>query len=265
MTPERCSNAHDLSNALEMSGAVATALCGVCAAISGISCFITLSLTCAITAVCGECLKTNLAKITLGMAADICNRRKRSLNSKSSPQDVENFLMSRLNPAEFQSQIDLMNLMESIEDMATAKLDKIHSLVKGTDLEKPVNYIMKIDQVYKAFEKTTHWKLIKADESTVEEFGNSAKLCRIHQQTIENILIGNNSVYKEQTGGGEFCREATFDAIETVLLKGSFYYFMRQKLVKNIEPSALDIAVLKDTLEKHRIAIKNYCMIILVD
>eukprot|EP00092_Neocalanus_flemingeri_P034026 GFUD01037002.1.p1 GENE.GFUD01037002.1~~GFUD01037002.1.p1 ORF type:complete len:270 (+),score=30.29 GFUD01037002.1:105-812(+) len=197
MTPQRCSNAHDLSNALEMSGAVATALCGVCAAISGISCFITLSLTCAITAVCGECLKTNLAKITLGVASDICNRRKRSLNSKSSAQDVENFLMSRLNPAEFQSQIDLMNLMESIEDMATAKLDKIHSLVKGTDLEKPVNYILNIDQVYKAFEKTTHLKLIKADESTVEEFGNSAKLCRIHQQTLENILIGNNSVYKE--------------------------------------------------------------------
>eukprot|EP00092_Neocalanus_flemingeri_P097394 GFUD01124128.1.p1 GENE.GFUD01124128.1~~GFUD01124128.1.p1 ORF type:complete len:284 (-),score=44.36 GFUD01124128.1:246-995(-) len=249
MTQERCSNAHDLSNALEISGAVKTALCAVCAAVSGISCFVTLSLTCAIT----------------GAASDICNRKKRLLNSKSSAQDVEKFLLSRLNPTEFQSQIDLMNLMESIEDMATAKLDKIHSLVKGTDMEKPVNYIMHIDQAYKAFEKTTHLKLIKADESTVEEFGNSAKLCRIHQQTITNILIGNNSVYKEQSGAGEFCREATFDAFETVLLKGSFYYFIGHKLVENIEPSALDIAVVKDTLEKHRIAIKNYCMIILVD
>eukprot|EP00092_Neocalanus_flemingeri_P063655 GFUD01077067.1.p1 GENE.GFUD01077067.1~~GFUD01077067.1.p1 ORF type:complete len:299 (+),score=46.36 GFUD01077067.1:111-1007(+) len=268
---EKCADGHDLSEEFIISRAVGFAVLGVCAAISGFFCSVT-GITCLISAGCGA--GARISFISLGINPQICSRRKRSLNSKSSPQDVEHFMLSRLNPTEFQSQIDLMNLMESIEDMATVKLDKIHSLVKGTDLEKPVNYILNIDQVYKAFEKTAHLKLIKADESTVEEFGNSAKLCRIHQQTIANILIGNNSVYKENILIGnnavykeqsEFCREATFDAIETVLLKGSFYYFMGQKLVENIEPSALDIAVLKDTLEKHRIAIKNYCMIILVD
>eukprot|EP00092_Neocalanus_flemingeri_P063656 GFUD01077068.1.p1 GENE.GFUD01077068.1~~GFUD01077068.1.p1 ORF type:complete len:290 (+),score=49.08 GFUD01077068.1:111-980(+) len=259
---EKCADGHDLSEEFIISRAVGFAVLGVCAAISGFFCSVT-GITCLISAGCGA--GARISFISLGINPQICSRRKRSLNSKSSPQDVEHFMLSRLNPTEFQSQIDLMNLMESIEDMATVKLDKIHSLVEGTDLEKSVNYILNIDQVYKAFEKTAHLKLIKADESTAEEFGYSGKLCRIHQQTIANILIGNNSVYKKKSGGVEMCRQATIDAFETILLKGSFYYFMGQKLVENIEPSTLDIAALKDTLEKHRIAIKNYCMIILVD